>query len=190
MTSQLYSYPRNPVYTRSLDPSVLVCSLSLYRHPSICILFISHFTSYNKHKKSLLVSLRPRSWRPQQVDGKWCVVQHVSLRQGRVSRKKDQGRSKKRRCWTRVKEVRERYEFTMKDHVDKSMGNRSLKIHTGSVIERGLYSTSDTTTRCHGKTKSRCHYDQRQFHCSQQFSFNSVSFIVSYGRCNPLNSIF
>ncbi len=32
-------YPYNPVYPRGLDPSVLVFSLSLYRHPSICILF-------------------------------------------------------------------------------------------------------------------------------------------------------
>ncbi len=32
------SYPRNPVYTRRLDLSVLTLSLSLYRHPSICIL--------------------------------------------------------------------------------------------------------------------------------------------------------
>ena len=38
----------NPVYTRRLDPSVLVFRLSLYRHPSTCILFTSHFTSYNK----------------------------------------------------------------------------------------------------------------------------------------------
>ena len=36
------------VYVRRLDPSVLAFSLSLYRHPSICILFSSHFTSYNK----------------------------------------------------------------------------------------------------------------------------------------------
>jgi hypothetical protein len=40
-------YPNNPEYTRSLDPSVLVISLSLHRHPFICILFISRFTCYN-----------------------------------------------------------------------------------------------------------------------------------------------
>ncbi len=32
-----------------LDPPVSTFSLSLYRHPSIYILFTSHFTSYNKH---------------------------------------------------------------------------------------------------------------------------------------------
>ncbi len=36
------------MYVRSLDPSVLEFSLSLYRHPIICILFSSRFTSYNK----------------------------------------------------------------------------------------------------------------------------------------------
>jgi hypothetical protein len=41
-----YFYPRNPVYARRLDPSVLGFSLSLYRHPSICILFTSHFTMW------------------------------------------------------------------------------------------------------------------------------------------------
>ncbi len=39
------------MYARSLDPSVLVFSLSLYRHPIICILFRSRFTSYNKQTK-------------------------------------------------------------------------------------------------------------------------------------------
>ncbi len=39
------TYTHNPVYVRRLDPSVLVFSLSLYRHPSICILFSSRFTS-------------------------------------------------------------------------------------------------------------------------------------------------
>ena len=43
-----YSYPRNPVYARRLDPSVLAFSLSLYQNPSICILFSSRYTSYNK----------------------------------------------------------------------------------------------------------------------------------------------
>jgi hypothetical protein len=41
-------YPHNPLYVRRLDPSVLSFSLSSHRHPSICILFSSHFTSYNK----------------------------------------------------------------------------------------------------------------------------------------------
>ena len=41
-------YPRNPVYARRLDPSVLTISLSLHRNPFICILFNSLFTSYNK----------------------------------------------------------------------------------------------------------------------------------------------
>ncbi len=41
---------RNPVYPRSLDPSVLEFSLSLYRHPSICILFTYCLTSYNKQQ--------------------------------------------------------------------------------------------------------------------------------------------
>jgi hypothetical protein len=43
-----YFYSHNPVYARSLDPSVLVFSLSLYRYTFICILFRSRFTSYNK----------------------------------------------------------------------------------------------------------------------------------------------
>ena len=43
-------YPRIPVYARRLDPSVLAFSLSLYRHPSLCILFDSRFTPYNKQK--------------------------------------------------------------------------------------------------------------------------------------------
>jgi hypothetical protein len=42
--------PPNPVYVRRLDFSVLVFSLSSHRRPSICNLFTSHFTSYNKHK--------------------------------------------------------------------------------------------------------------------------------------------
>ena len=37
------SSPHNPVYVRSVDPSVLVFSLSLHRHPHICILFSSRF---------------------------------------------------------------------------------------------------------------------------------------------------
>ena len=40
----------------SLNPSVLEFSLSLYRHPSICILFSSRFTSYNKQIHSILSS--------------------------------------------------------------------------------------------------------------------------------------
>jgi hypothetical protein len=38
------------MYVRRLDPSVLVFSLSLHRHPFLCILFNSRFTSYNKFK--------------------------------------------------------------------------------------------------------------------------------------------
>jgi hypothetical protein len=45
----LFFYPRNPVYARTLDPSVLAISLSLHRHPFTCILFSSRFTCYNKH---------------------------------------------------------------------------------------------------------------------------------------------
>ncbi len=41
-----YFYPRNTVYV-----SVLAFSLSLYRHPSICIL-LSHFTSCNKQQEN------------------------------------------------------------------------------------------------------------------------------------------
>jgi hypothetical protein len=36
-------------WDRIPTPSVLVFSLSSHRHPSICILFTSRFTSYNKH---------------------------------------------------------------------------------------------------------------------------------------------
>jgi hypothetical protein len=38
-------------YGRRLDPSVLAFSVSLYRHPFICILFSSRFTPYNKINK-------------------------------------------------------------------------------------------------------------------------------------------
>jgi hypothetical protein len=51
-THEVYRSPHNPTYVRSLDPSVLTFSLSLYRHPSICILFSSHFTSYIKQQHS------------------------------------------------------------------------------------------------------------------------------------------
>jgi hypothetical protein len=37
------------VYSRCLDPSFLAFSLSLCRHPSICILFSSRFTSYKNN---------------------------------------------------------------------------------------------------------------------------------------------
>jgi len=43
--------PYNPVYTRRVDPSVLAISLSLHRHPFVCILCISRFTCYNKSNK-------------------------------------------------------------------------------------------------------------------------------------------
>ena len=49
-----FFYPCNPVYVRSLDPSVLEFSVSLYWHPFICILFGTHFTSYNKQTRSSL----------------------------------------------------------------------------------------------------------------------------------------
>jgi hypothetical protein len=47
-------YPRNPVYARRLDSSVLVISLSLHRHPFVCILFSSRFTCYNKSPSPML----------------------------------------------------------------------------------------------------------------------------------------
>ncbi len=37
------------MYLRSLNPSLLAFSLSLHRHPYICILIDSRFISYNKH---------------------------------------------------------------------------------------------------------------------------------------------
>ena len=37
------SSPDNPVYVRNVDPSVLTFSLSLHRHPNICIPFRSRF---------------------------------------------------------------------------------------------------------------------------------------------------
>ena len=53
-------YPLNPVYVRCLDPSVLSFSLSLYRHPSMCILFTFRLDSYNKHSPLVLcLSLTP-----------------------------------------------------------------------------------------------------------------------------------
>jgi len=47
----LSNYPCNPVYVRRLDPSVSTFCPSLYRHPSIYILCISRFTSYNKQRR-------------------------------------------------------------------------------------------------------------------------------------------
>jgi hypothetical protein len=47
----------NPVYVRSLDPSVLMFSLSLYRQPFIYILFRSDFTSHEKKRTELLLKL-------------------------------------------------------------------------------------------------------------------------------------
>ncbi len=38
------------MYVRRLDPFVLTVSLSLYRHPSMCILCRSRFTSYKKQQ--------------------------------------------------------------------------------------------------------------------------------------------
>jgi len=46
---------KSPKRQRSI-PSYLAFSLSLYLHPSICILFSSHFTSYNKQKHIFLFS--------------------------------------------------------------------------------------------------------------------------------------
>ena len=37
------SPPQNPVYVSRVDPSVLAFSLSLYRHPYVCVPFISGF---------------------------------------------------------------------------------------------------------------------------------------------------
>ena len=42
--------PINPVFTRSLDPSVLVFSLSLHRYLYTCILCSTHIIHYKKHK--------------------------------------------------------------------------------------------------------------------------------------------
>ena len=50
-------YPWNPVFTRCLDPSVLAFSLSSHGHPSICILIISRFTSYNKDRAHVSYSI-------------------------------------------------------------------------------------------------------------------------------------
>jgi hypothetical protein len=41
--------------TQTCSSLTLAFSLSLHRHPSICILFNSHFTSYNKHKVIVVV---------------------------------------------------------------------------------------------------------------------------------------
>ena len=49
----LFLCPHNPVYARRLDPSVLAFSLSLYRHPIICILYNSRFTSYTKQTRDV-----------------------------------------------------------------------------------------------------------------------------------------
>jgi len=56
--------PGHPVCMRCLDPSVSTFSLSLHRHPYICILFICHLISYNKQKSipvPLLGYTPPRS---------------------------------------------------------------------------------------------------------------------------------
>ncbi len=41
--SRCSSPPRNPVYARRVDPSVLAFNLSLHRHPYLCILCHSRF---------------------------------------------------------------------------------------------------------------------------------------------------
>ena len=62
MLNSGHFWPHNPVYVRCFDPSVLVFSLSLYRHPSLCILFSSHFTSYNKQQLLTFVFLPSSPW--------------------------------------------------------------------------------------------------------------------------------
>ena len=47
------SPPHNLVYVKCVDPSVLAFSLSLHRHPYICIPFSSRFIHYNKYTKTL-----------------------------------------------------------------------------------------------------------------------------------------
>jgi hypothetical protein len=67
------------VYVRRLDPSVLPFSLSLYRHPSICILFRSHFTSSNKHETSKDGRRRRKNevWPPHSLV--WFTTNFVQL---------------------------------------------------------------------------------------------------------------
>jgi hypothetical protein len=60
-TLWLAFFTRNPVHPRRLVPSVLAFSLSWHRHPSICILFNSRFTSYNKHIFLLWFNKRKRT---------------------------------------------------------------------------------------------------------------------------------
>jgi hypothetical protein len=49
------SGPLSSSASDQFDPSVLEFSLSWYRPPSICILFTSRFTSYNKQHKNISV---------------------------------------------------------------------------------------------------------------------------------------
>jgi hypothetical protein len=50
------SPPINPVYTRRVDPSALVLSLSSHRHSYIGLLFSSHFIHNKQHK---ITKIRP-----------------------------------------------------------------------------------------------------------------------------------
>ena len=60
-------YPHNPVYVSRLDPSVLAFSLSLYRHPSICILFSSRFTSDNKQIRTPKITMLVFAWNEKRI---------------------------------------------------------------------------------------------------------------------------
>jgi hypothetical protein len=73
----------NPVYERSLDPSVLVFSLSLYRHPFICILFSSRFTSYNKQQQCFIWFLVNRD--NNYIYYNTLIMIMITIRQGHVS---------------------------------------------------------------------------------------------------------
>jgi hypothetical protein len=84
-------YPHNQVYVSlgRLDPSVFEFSNSLYRHPSMCILCSSRFTSYNQQTKKdtgalltptkkmfstfLDLSRGPKKRRKSSVSSKCCV---------------------------------------------------------------------------------------------------------------------
>ena len=75
--------PHNPVYVRCFDPSVLVFSLSLYRHPSLCILFSSHFTSFNKQLRDFYQNVRIQffnRWKQNHLKIKFWKIADVLFR--------------------------------------------------------------------------------------------------------------
>ena len=87
MYFSIFRVPRpswNPVYTRSLDPSVLAFSLSLHRYPYICIPFKvnSLYSLYSEFTRSFSLYWYPYICIPFTVNSpheNWCIDRILSL---------------------------------------------------------------------------------------------------------------